>query len=201
MGRGGHRGRRPHKSPASIARSKLRPGKRERQALQHGTADEVDPAATSGAISRAPASVAATPSHTATAASSVRDCHVRCRSCVAPASLDGACRCMSRLHPGLRWAYGRTSPFQSRVACAVDHMHHRYRYRCQAAPHHTHPLTVPTQSAALLWTAVAANKSCDGFSCIMFPAAVVSVMNRWNQAGMLDPDHRVRFKLEQYRKK
>ena len=61
--------------------------------------------------------------------------------------------------------------------------------------------TLPTQSAALLWTAVAANKSCDGFSCIMFPAADVSVMNRWNQAGMLDPDHRVRFKLEQYRKK
>ena len=70
----------------------------------------------------------------------VRDCQVRCRSCVAPASLDDASWCMSRLQPGLRWAYGRTSPSQSRVACAVDHMHHRYR--CQAAPHHTHPLTV-----------------------------------------------------------
>ena len=68
----------------------------------------------------------------------VRDCHVRCRSCVAPASLHDACRCMSRLPPGLRWAYGRTSPVQSRVACAVDLLHHRYR--CQAAPHHTHPL-------------------------------------------------------------
>ena len=32
MGHGGHRGRRPHKSPASIARSKRRPGKRERRA-------------------------------------------------------------------------------------------------------------------------------------------------------------------------
>ena len=41
MGRGGHRGRRPHKSPASIARSKLRPGKRERQALQHDTTTDV----------------------------------------------------------------------------------------------------------------------------------------------------------------
>ena len=70
MGRGGHRGRRPHKSPASIARSKLRPGKRERQALRHGAADEVDIAATSGAISSASGSVAATPSPTATAASS-----------------------------------------------------------------------------------------------------------------------------------
>ena len=70
MGRGGHRGRRPHKSPASIARSKLRPGKRERQALQHGAADEVDPAATSSAISSTPGSVAATPSPTATAVSS-----------------------------------------------------------------------------------------------------------------------------------
>ena len=54
--------------PPLCGRSK-RPGKRECQALQHGTADEVDPAATSGTIST-PVSVAATPSPTATAASS-----------------------------------------------------------------------------------------------------------------------------------
>ena len=70
----------------------------------------------------------------------VTDCRVSCRSCVTPASLDDACWCMSRLQPGLRWAIGRTSPSQSRVACAVDHVHHLYR--CQAAPHHMHQLTV-----------------------------------------------------------
>ena len=43
----------------------------------------------------------------------VRDCRVSCRSCVAPASLDDACWCMSRLQPGLRWAIGQTSPSQS----------------------------------------------------------------------------------------
>ena len=66
----------------------------------------------------------------------VTDCRVSCRSCVTPASLNDACWCMSRLQPGLRWATGRTSPSQSRVACAVDHMHHPYRY--QAVPHHIH---------------------------------------------------------------
>ena len=59
---GGHRGRRPHKSPASIARSKLRPGKRERQALQHGAVVKVDTTAASVATSSATASSAATPS-------------------------------------------------------------------------------------------------------------------------------------------
>ena len=70
----------------------------------------------------------------------VTDCRVSCRSCVTPASLDDACWCMSRLQPGLRWAIGRTSPSQSRVACAVDHVHHLYR--CQAPPPHMHQLTV-----------------------------------------------------------
>ena len=70
----------------------------------------------------------------------VTDCRVSCRSCVTPASLNDACWCMSRLQPGLRWATGRTSPSQSRVACAVDHMHHPYRY--QAVPHQMHQLAV-----------------------------------------------------------
>ena len=70
----------------------------------------------------------------------VIDCRVSCRSCVTPASLHDACWCMSRLQPGLRWAIGRTSPSQSRVACAADHMQLTYRY--QAAPHHMHRLAV-----------------------------------------------------------
>ena len=58
MGHGGHRGRRPHKSPASIARSKQRPGKRERRAQRDAVAD-ADPAAASAATSGAPPSSAA----------------------------------------------------------------------------------------------------------------------------------------------
>ena len=64
MGRGGRRGRRPHKSPASIERSKLRPGKRQRQALQQGAYAGVIPPALTGATSCVPASTATTPAPT-----------------------------------------------------------------------------------------------------------------------------------------
>ena len=66
----------------------------------------------------------------------VRDCSVSCRDCVALASLDDACRCMSSPSQGLRWAFGQTSPLLSRVACMVGEMHLSCRY--QAAPHPAH---------------------------------------------------------------
>ena len=63
MGRGGHRGNRPHKSPASIARSKQRPGKRERRAQRDAVA------AVGTAASSAPASSATATTATPIAAS------------------------------------------------------------------------------------------------------------------------------------
>ena len=63
----------------------------------------------------------------------VRDCSVSCRDCVAPASLDDACRCMSPPSQGLRWAFGQTSPLPSRVTTKLGHMHFSCRY--QAVPH------------------------------------------------------------------
>ena len=68
----------------------------------------------------------------------VRDCSVSCRDCVALASLDDACRCMSSRSQGLRWAFGQTSPLLSRAACIVGQMHLSCRY--QAAPHPAHRL-------------------------------------------------------------
>ena len=68
MGRGGHRGRRPHKSPASIARSKQRPGKRERRA-QRDAGTEASTTVGYTAASGADATSAAAPPATLVEAS------------------------------------------------------------------------------------------------------------------------------------
>ena len=113
MGRGGHRGRRPHKSPASIARSKQRPGKRERRA-QRDAGTEASTTVGYTAASGADATSAAAPPATLAEASVNAE----------GASISGPARRLRKL---------RQSP--CRLLLPRDWIRHRRRHR-RAPPSH-----------------------------------------------------------------
>ena len=97
MGRGGHPGRRPHKSPASIARSCARANNSARlcsTAPLPKSARQPLPLAVRGVVS--PLLL------WCLGLGAVRDCPVRCRCCVAPALLSSSTRAsISRLRVGM----------------------------------------------------------------------------------------------------